>query len=151
MTETAPPLPVPCRERGNSRGNDMKTLEELKQMKIWMLWKRKASGNRVAKVPCSAKGKVCGVSENYAKDWVTWEQAQQALQRIQSDGVGFRIPDGMFFLDIDHRDLKDPMVQKILNQYNSYSEFSVSGEGIHIYGLCDIAQLPVYQEGENGA
>lgn len=129
----------------------MKTLEELKQMKIWMLWKRKASGNRVAKVPCSAKGKVCGVSENYAKDWVTWEQAQQALQRIQSDGVGFRIPDGMFFLDIDHRDLKDPMVQKILNQYNSYSEFSVSGEGIHIYGLCDIAQLPVYQEGENGA
>lgn len=129
----------------------MKTLEELKQMKIWMLWKRKISGSRVAKVPCSAKGKVCGVSENYAKDWVTWEQAQKALQRIQADGVGFRIPDGMFFLDIDHRDLNDPMVQKILNQYNSYSEFSVSGEGIHIYGLCNISQLPVYQEGENGA
>lgn len=129
----------------------MKTLEELKQMKIWMLWKRKVSGSRVAKVPCSAKGKVCGVSENYAKDWVTWEQAQKALQRIQADGVGFRIPDGMFFLDIDHRDLNDPVVQKILNQYNSYSEFSVSGEGIHIYGLCDISQLPVYQEGEDGA
>lgn len=123
----------------------MKTLEELKQMKIWMLWRRKVSGSRVAKVPCSATGRACGVSDNYEKAWVTWDEAQQALKTVKADGVGFRIPKGIFFLDIDHRDLEDPMVQKLLEQYQSYTELSVSGKGIHIYGLCDGNQLPIVE------
>ena len=48
----------------------------------------------------------------------------------------------MFFLNIDHWDLVDPFVQEIPGRYNSYSEFSISGKGIRIYGLCDISQLP---------
>ena len=129
---------------------NMKTLEELKQMKIWMLWRRKVSGSRVAKVPCSGTGRACGVSDNYAKDWVTWEEAQQALKTVKADGVGFRIPKGMFFLDIDHRDLEDPWVQALLDLYDSYTEYSVSGEGIHIYGLCDVGALPTYTDTKDG-
>lgn len=121
----------------------MKTINDLKEMKIWLLWRRKVSGSRVAKVPCSATGKPCGVSDDYEKDWVTWEVAQQARKLVKADGLGFVIPKGMFFLDIDHRELNDPMVQEILALLNSYTEFSVSGEGIHIYGLCDVSQLPV--------
>lgn len=128
----------------------MKTLEELKQMKIWMLWRRKVSGSRVAKVPCSATGKLCGVSDNFEKDWVTWEAAQQALKTVKADGVGFRIPNGMFFLDIDHRDLEDPWVKALLDLYDSYTEYSVSGEGIHIYGLCDVGELPTYIDTKDG-
>ena len=128
----------------------MKTINKLKEMKIWMLWRRRVSGSRVAKVPCSATGRTCGVSDNYAKDWVTWEEAQQALKTVKADGVGFRIPKGMFFLDIDHRDLDDPMVQALLDLYDSYAEYSVSGEGIHIYGLCDAGQLPICEDAKNG-
>jgi primase-polymerase (primpol)-like protein len=51
---------------------------------------------------------------------------------VKADGVGLRIPNGMFFLDIDHRDLEDPWVQALLDLYDSYTEYSVSGEGIHI-------------------
>ena len=121
-----------------------KTIEDIKKMSIWMLWKKRARGSKVSKIPFAASGGSCGTSENYADRWVTYEEAQQAATQQRADGVGFRIPKGVFFLDIDHRDPDDPFVQEILTLYNSYSEFSVSGTGIHIYGLCDISQLPTY-------
>ena len=123
-----------------------KTINELKNMPVWMLWKRQKVGKRVAKKPFAADGSICGVSDEYKDSWVTYAQAQSAVESQKADGVGFKIPSGMFFLDIDHRELDDPLVQELLNLYNSYSEYSVSGEGIHIYGLCDIASLPTYED-----
>ena len=122
------------------------TMEELKQMRIWMLWRRKEADGRVAKIPCSAQGKACGTNKDYEKDWVTYQEAKQAQTEINADGVGFKIPEGMFFLDIDHRDLQDPEVLEILNLYSSYCERSVSGQGIHIYGVCDVEQLPLWTD-----
>ena len=122
------------------------TIEELKQMKIWMLWRRKESDGRVAKIPCSAKGEACGTSNDYEKKWVTFEEAKIAIAKVRADGIGFKIPEGVFFLDIDHRDLQDPEVQKIISQYDSYCERSVSGNGIHIYGVCDTTQLPIWYD-----
>lgn len=121
----------------------MKTINELKEMPVWMLWKKQTYGKRTAKVPYAADGSKCGTSEEYQNNWVQYDEAQQARTAQNADGVGFKIPTGMFFLDIDHKDLQDPMVQEILSLYNSYSEFSVSGTGIHIYGLCDVSQLPI--------
>lgn len=76
------------------------TMEELKQMRIWMLWHRKEADGRVAKIPCSAKGKACGTSSDYVNEWVTYQEAQHALTKVRADGIGFKIPEGMFFLDI---------------------------------------------------
>ena len=120
----------------------MKMVNELKEMPVWMLWKKQTYGKRTAKVPYATDGSKCGTNEDYHDVWVTYDEAQQAKAAQNADGVGFKIPAGMFFLDIDHKDLQDPMVQDILSLYNSYSELSVSGTGIHIYGLCDITQLP---------
>ena len=61
-----------------------------------------------------------------------------------SAGVGFKIPKGYFFLDIDHKELNDPFVQMMLKRFNSYTEYSQSGNGIHIYGKVDIASIPTY-------
>ncbi len=119
------------------------TLSELKQQPLWLLWRRQQRGSKTAKVPCSAAGKACGTDEKYRHDWVTFDQAQQAAARIKADGIGFVIPTGMFFLDIDHRDPEDPQVRELLQRFPSYSETSVSGQGIHIYGLCDVTRLPV--------
>ena len=47
-------------------------------------------------------------------------------------------------MDIDHKELTDPFVQLMLERFNSYSEYSVSGGGIHIYGKCNIDRLPTY-------
>ena len=127
-----------------------KTMNELKQMPIWVLWCKRSQGARVVKIPFNANGKACGTNEDYQDCWVPYEDAQQVAVKKKADGVGFVIPKGVFFLDIDHRDLKDPFVQEILALYNSYSEFSVSGTGIHIYGLCDISQLPTYIDPKDG-
>ena len=127
-----------------------KTMNDLKEMPLWMLWKKRARGEKMSKIPFAADGRTCGVSDNYADRWVTFDEAQQAVANGKGDGIGFRIPKGMFFLDIDHRDLRDPFVQDIMALYKSYSEFSVSGQGIHIYGLCDISQLPTYTDPKDG-
>ena len=57
-------------------------------------------------------------------------------------GVGFVIPQGWFFLDIDHKELDDPLVQEILSRFDTYAEYSQSGAGLHLYGKCDFAGLP---------
>ena len=118
------------------------TINELKKQKTWLLWRKKESNGRAAKIPFSIDGKACGTSEAYQSKWVTYSEAQRAVEAQHMDGVGFRIPNNVFFLDIDHRDLNDPMVQELLHLFDSYTEYSVSGSGIHIYGLCNISSLP---------
>ena len=66
-----------------------------------------------------------------------------AMQLHGHTGVGFVIPEGCFFLDVDHRETDDPLVQKLLQRFGSYAERSFSGNGIHIYGHCDMSRLPV--------
>lgn len=127
-----------------------KTIDNLKDSPRWLLWRKRMRGDKVAKVPFAVDGSPCGTNEEYQDAWVTYEEAQKAADLHKADGVGFVIPQGMFFLDIDHRDLDDPVVQEVLSSMNSYSEFSVSGTGIHIYGLCDINHLPTYVDPKDG-
>lgn len=66
-----------------------------------------------------------------------------AAEKVGAAGVGFVIPEGYFFLDIDHADKDDPRVQTMLSRFDSYSEYSVSGNGLHIYGKVDLQKLPI--------
>lgn len=118
------------------------TINELKEQKVWMLWKSKERSGKKSKIPFSAEGKTCGASEKHKEAWVTFSEAMKALKIQNLDGIGFRVPKGMFFLDIDHKALSDPMVQELITLFDSYTEYSVSGNGIHIYGLCDVRVLP---------
>ena len=60
------------------------------------------------------------------------------------DGIGFALPEGFFFVDIDHRDLTDPLLVTLLERFASCTEYSYSGDGVHIYGICDIGKIPTY-------
>lgn len=75
---------------------------------------------------------------------MTYDEAVAAAQQHGDNGIGFKIPDGYFFLDVDHRDVTDPYVQLLLDRFDSYTERSVSGGGIHIYGICNIDRVPTY-------
>ena len=118
-------------------------MKHLKNMKIWIHWKRVEVNGRMTKKPVSAWGKATGSSANYSHTWTTYGQAKQLQSAKQADGIGFIIPDGYFFLDIDHRRMDDPMVQKMLRRFATYAEISPGGEGVHIYGKADISRLPV--------
>ncbi len=124
------------------------TIEELKQRKIWLLWNyMPGKSGKITKVPFSAYGGATGTDDKYKDTWATFDEAYTARQKCGASGLGFKVPDDVYFLDIDHKDMTDPLLQKLLDRHNSYTEFSPSGSGIHILGTCDSGQLPlVYDE-----
>lgn len=116
----------------------------LKPQKIWICWNWAIRGGKRTKVPIAASGCTTGVDERYRCTWVTYDEVVKAAGEHGYAGVGFVIPEGYFFLDIDKRDIDHPLVQMLLRLYNSYAEKSISGNGIHIYGTCDLSRLPTY-------
>ncbi len=121
-------------------------MDELKEKKIWFCWSFETRGGKRTKVPKSIYGTATGTNAEYAHTWASYDEAAAAVKKIGADGVGFKIPDGYFFLDVDHRDVSDPYVQLLLERFDSYAERSVSGGGIHIYGKCDVGRLPTYSD-----
>ncbi|MCD7831754.1 MAG: phage/plasmid primase, P4 family [Firmicutes bacterium] len=121
-------------------------MQELMEQKIWICWNFAEVKGRRTKKPISAYGTPTGTDAAHAHTWVTYEEAKTAAEKNGYDGVGFVIPEGYFFLDIDHMALTDPFVRLMLERYHSYAEKSVSGEGLHIYGKCDRGQIPTYTD-----
>lgn len=118
-------------------------MEDLKKQRIWLCWRFEAVNGRLAKKPVSACGINIGTSNNYSLYWVTYNEALKAKESAGYDGVGFIIPKGYFFLDIDHKEISHPLVQLMLSRFESYAEHSQSGNGIHIYGKCDFNRMPI--------
>lgn len=120
-------------------------LQELKQQNIWLLWVWETrEDGRKTKVPRSATGGSAGTDDKWAHTWTSYDVAIAACKRLGAAGVGFKIPEGYFFLDIDHKPSDDPQVVTMFSRFNSYAEYSVSGSGIHIYGKCDFSKIPTY-------
>lgn len=117
-------------------------MDELKNMPIWVCW-RYSKGK---KIPKSAKGGSTGVNEHYKDTWVTFDEANAALKSHPDkfNGLCFRVPKGYFFLDIDNRLSNSALSSKLIDRFDSYAEMSVSGNGQHIYGKCDISRLPIH-------
>ncbi len=126
----------------SGQGIASNSLDELKAMKVWICWNFVEKGGRRTKVPISASGTATGTNEKYRHTWVTFDEAKAAATQRLFSGVGFAIPKGWFFLDIDHRDMEDDFVKIMLSRFDSYAEKSVSGEGLHIYGKCDFSLIP---------
>lgn len=116
----------------------------LEEMKILICWNWSSRKGKRTKVPIGASGCTPETSEEYSCTWVTKAEAEKAAADKGSSGIGFVLPEGFFFLDIDKRELDDPFGQMMLERFDSYAEISVSGSGIHIYGRCDMSRLPTY-------
>ena len=121
---------------------------ELKEQRIWLCWNFREKGGKKTKVPIAASGEKTGTDKAHCATWVTFDEAQRAAREKNYSGVGFVIPKGYFFLDIDHREMVDPYIKMMLERFGSYAEKSVSGEGLHIYGRCDFTKVPT--EEKNG-
>lgn len=119
-------------------------MQELKEQKIWFCWNYAMVKDKKTKIPLSANGGATGTNDLYKSTWVTHGEALQVAKERGFSGVGFVIPEDYFFLDIDHKTLSDPLVLTLLKRFDSYAEYSISGNGIHIYGKCDISKLPTF-------
>lgn len=119
-------------------------MQELKKMKIWICWNHTLTrDNKPTKKPLSANGTTTGTNEKYRSTWVSYEEATISAKEHGFNGVGFIIPEGYYFLDIDHRNTEDALTQTLLTRHDTYAERSVSKSGFHIYGKCNTLRLPI--------
>lgn len=106
---------------------------EMREYKSWCVWKYVDKGKpKLDKVPYKADGYLLDPTDS--NDWMTWDQALSCAPIY--DGIGFVFSDNcpLAFIDLD--DTSDPEIlelqEKIFNEFDSYSEYSPSGKGLHI-------------------
>ncbi len=112
--------------------------EELKNSRSWVLWKKEAKKDgKIGKVPYQPNGK--RAKSNDPSTWVKMDAALMTYQEIGGyDGICWMMPitpGEIVFIDIDNC-IKDgnlePWAQSIVNRFDSYTEKSQSGRGLHI-------------------
>ena len=145
-------------------------MQELKSKPVWLLWKLTDNTKR----PISAiTGHETGSSQAHAHEWTTYSNAAEKMSRVEAKkgkegsergsqrgsersqrgtkrGLGFIIPEGYFFLDVDHQEADSPLVRELKSLLPTYCEVSPSGNGVHFYGKCDINRLPITTDGKRG-
>lgn len=115
--------------------------QELTAFNQWVLWREviRPDGERT-KLPYSVSGNLASVTDS--RTWTSYANAVQAAQRLQM-GIGFVLTanDPYAFIDLDdpYKNTKPDEVtpiieshQKILSSFDTYTEVSPSGKGLHL-------------------
>lgn len=108
---------------------------ELKLLKQWCLWRYvDAGGPKPTKVPFSADGSKLSVTN--PNDWLSFADTISIYSSGFYDGIGFIFSknDPYCFIDLDKTDDKVNVERqlKVFKEFDSYSEKSPSGQGLHI-------------------
>ena len=110
--------------------------EELRILKQWVLWKYEDVGAaKPTKVPYSVKGYPADV--NKPDTWSTFVEVFTVFKLGAYSGIGFVFTDmdPYSFIDLDDAEGDDAILQrhlKVYHEFDSYSEVSPSGKGLHI-------------------
>lgn len=130
--------------------------EELRAYKSWVLWRleEKESGTKPTKVPYSVSGYPASV--NSPSSWCDFDSAVSMLNQHPDHfaGIGFVLSenDPFAFIDLDDPDDEtksyDPATRTAIMErhrlihelFDSYSELSPSGKGLHILCKGSVAQ-----------
>lgn len=116
--------------------------DELKKLDRWVNWRFEIRNGKPTKVPINPTTGGRAMSDNPAT-WGTFEDALLHVNDVNKngikiEGIGFMFSgDGILGVDIDH--CKDPETgalsdeaKDIIGTIDSYTEFSQSGDGVHI-------------------
>ena len=109
---------------------------ELQDYKQWVCWKRIGQQGRI-KLPISpATGKAASCMA--PATWGSYRPARRAVSRLHLDGIGFVFTDSDPYTGVDLDDFRsvqgdlEPRAADIVRKLNSYTEWSPSGDGLHI-------------------
>ncbi len=108
---------------------------ELKALKQWTLWRYEDVGSaKPTKVPYTRNHKKLSVTN--PSDWLSFDEAVNIYNIGGYDGIGFVFSkfDPYAFIDLDATDDKEDGERqiRIFKEFDSYSEKSPSGRGLHI-------------------
>lgn len=121
--------------------------DELKELEQWCCFRVQERNGKKTKIPVDAHTGKAGKS-NDSSTWADYETALAAIETYKLDGLGFYFKEPYFGIDIDgvgediQRYLKDDtennIVAEFIDMMESYSEISLSGNGIHIIAKGDL-------------
>lgn len=111
--------------------------QEMRSLPQWLVWRYVATERGMTKIPiCANTGGKASVTD--PSTWVTFETAVAAASRY--NGIGFVLTptDPFVIIDLDNKP-EHPCTpeqlarhQRIYDAFESYTELSVSGTGVHI-------------------
>lgn len=109
--------------------------QELKNAPQWILWRSEERDGKKTKVPYQIDGSMAQSSNK--RTWSTFPTIIKFYNNRDYDGIGFMFSkdDPFIGIDIDHcveDGVLSPFAQEIVDSVGSYTEFSPSGEGVHI-------------------
>lgn len=107
---------------------------EMKKLNQWIMWKSEIrTDNTYSKVPYQINGMMANTTDE--NTWSSFEQVKVAYYRGGFSGVGFVFTkeSRIVGLDIDNVDVDNLSEDIELLAMGSFSEVSVSGNGIHLY------------------
>src|SRR5262249_6218652 len=116
--------------------------QELIRRHRWVCWKTDLRNGKPTKVPINPHtGALASIVDSYARS--DFPTALRAHQQFQCDGVGIVLNgDGLVAIDLDHCVewsggifQIEPRAAEIIRAVNSYSEFSPSRTGVHIFAF----------------
>lgn len=110
----------------------------MRNLHQWVCWRSEERGGKNTKVPYSPKTGARGRSDD-STTWGSLAEARRAVEEENHDGVGFvfTAEDPFCGVDLDacvdpNTGEIEPWAADILDSLNSYTEFSPSGEGLHV-------------------
>lgn len=108
---------------------------ELKTINAWCVWRYEEAGVKPTKVPYCSPTKHMNVNE--PATWLAFDIAVDLCRESKFDGIGFVFHDGCGYSFIDLDDTKGDQIAlnrqiEIYREFDSWSEISPSGKGLHI-------------------
>lgn len=113
--------------------------EELRELNCWCLWKYEDIGaKKPTKVPYQPNGKHADVTD--ARTWASFQDVFNCFNAGGYSGIGFifSVNHPYFVIDLDDTQGDQQAFErqlKIYKEFDTYSELSPSGRGIHLIGI----------------
>ena len=110
--------------------------DELKALPQWVVWRGVERNGRTTKPPRQIDGRPA--KANDPRTWTTFENVLEAYEAGEADGIGFMFAPGggLVGIDLDHCVGEDgtvaPKAEAIVEALGGYTEYSVSGKGLHV-------------------
>lgn len=122
--------------------------DALRDERVWVAWADE-SGRKVPKSPHGGNAK-----SNDPSTWGTYAEAEAVRAKIGYSGVGLMLTDGYIGIDLDGA-VEDGEIadwaQEIIGRFDSYTELSPSGTGVHIIGWSNVEQVgPIGRNNRRG-
>ena len=112
---------------------------ELADRKQWVIWRVESRDGKPTKVAIKPSDG-CRASSTDPADWVTYDEAANAVGRFNYRGVGYMFADNDGISGIDLDDCRDPetveislWAREIIHALDSYTEVSASRTGAKIW------------------